>query len=60
MDKVPITRILGLSLLTSLLLISSVFGAEKNLVIKMATLAPEGSSWFKAFNALNTEVMKQS
>ena len=26
----------------------------------MATLAPDGSSWFKAFNALNTEVMKKS
>ena len=60
MDKVPITRILGLSLLTSLLLISSVFGAEKNLVIKMATLAPEGSSWIKAFNTVNAEVMKKS
>lgn len=60
MDKVPITRILGLSFLTSLLLISSVFGAEKNLVIKMATLAPEGSSWIKAFNTVNTEVMKKS
>jgi TRAP-type transport system periplasmic protein len=60
MDKVPITRILGLSLLTSLLLISSVFGAEKSLVIKMATLAPEGSSWIKAFNTVNAEVMKKS
>ncbi len=26
----------------------------------MATLAPEGSSWVKAFNALNAEVMKKS
>src|SRR4030042_2544495 len=60
MDKVPITRILGLSFLTSLLLVSSVFGAEKNLVIKMATLAPEGSSWIKAFNTVNAEVMKKS
>ncbi|HSB05801.1 MAG TPA: TRAP transporter substrate-binding protein DctP [Thermodesulfobacteriota bacterium] len=60
MDKVSITGILGLSLLISLLLISSVFGAEKDLVIKMATLAPEGSSWIKAFNTVNAEVRKKS
>ena len=60
MGHVRFCKILGLSLLTSFLLLSPVFGGEKNLVIKMATLAPEGSSWFKAINALNTEVMKKS
>jgi TRAP-type transport system periplasmic protein len=60
MGHVRFCRILGLSLLTSFLLLPPVFGGEKNLVIKMATLAPEGSSWFKAFNALNAEVMKKS
>ncbi len=51
---------MGLSLLTFLLLISSALGAEKTLIIKMATLAPEGSSWVKTINALNAEVMKRS
>ncbi len=35
-------------------------GAEKSLVIKLGTLAPEGSSWMKTFNTLNTEVMKKT
>jgi TRAP-type C4-dicarboxylate transport system substrate-binding protein len=33
---------------------------EKPLVIKMATLAPEGSSWMKTLNLINTEVMKKT
>jgi len=51
---------LGPSLLIFLLLTSSAFGAEKPVVIKIGTLAPEGSSWVKAFNALNAEVMRRS
>ncbi len=35
-------------------------GSEKIVQIKMATLAPEGSSWMKTFNTLNTEVMKKT
>ena len=35
-------------------------GAEKDTIIKIATLAPEGSSWMKALNLLNTEVMKKT
>ena len=35
-------------------------GAEKSLIIKLATLAPEGSSWMKTLNTLNTEVMKKT
>ncbi len=60
MKKKQGTRRMGLSLLTFLLLISSALGAEKTLIIKMATLAPEGSSWVKTINALNAEVMKRS
>jgi TRAP-type transport system periplasmic protein len=60
MKKNQGTRLMGLSLLTFLLLISSALGAEKTLIIKMATLAPEGSSWVKTINALNAEVMKRS
>ncbi|NWF93202.1 MAG: TRAP transporter substrate-binding protein DctP [Syntrophaceae bacterium] len=39
---------------------SSAMAAERNLTIKLATLAPEGSSWMKAFNQLNSEVMKKT
>jgi len=33
---------------------------EEGIVIKMATLAPEGSSWMKRFNAINAEVMEKT
>ena len=51
---------LGLSLLAFLFFTQTVMGAEKSLLIKMGTLAPEGSSWMKTFNTLNTEVMKKT
>lgn len=54
-------KILGLSLLASFLLIQPAYGAEKNItIIKLATLAPEGSSWMKTFSALNAEVTKKT
>jgi TRAP-type C4-dicarboxylate transport system substrate-binding protein len=53
-------KILGLILIVSLSFNRFASGAEKSIIIKMATLAPEGSSWMKAFNALNSEVMKKT
>ena len=53
-------KILWAILLTSLFLTSPANGAEKNFIIKMATLAPEGSSWMKTFNLLNSEVKKKT
>jgi TRAP-type C4-dicarboxylate transport system substrate-binding protein len=53
-------KILGLLLLTFLLFIPTTHGKEKDLIIKMATLAPEGSSWMKTFSLLNSEVMKKT
>jgi TRAP-type C4-dicarboxylate transport system substrate-binding protein len=49
-----------LNLLIFLFFIPLALGAEKNLVIKMATLEPEGSSWMKTFTLLNSEVMKKT
>jgi TRAP-type C4-dicarboxylate transport system substrate-binding protein len=34
--------------------------AEERMVIKMATLAPEGSSWIKTLNTINAEVMEKT
>ena len=51
---------IGLSLLVPLLLVQPVRSAEKSWVIKLATLAPEGSTWGKTFNALNSEIMKKT
>jgi len=60
MDRRGAIKILGLSLLVFLLSIQSAIGTEKGLVIKLATLAPEGSSWMKTLNTLNAEVMKKT
>jgi TRAP-type transport system periplasmic protein len=60
MGRPDVIKCLALSLLACLFLIQSANGAEKNLVIKLATLAPEGSSWMKTFNTINTEVMKKT
>ena len=49
-----------IGLLISLLSFSFAMGEEKNMVIKMATLAPKGSSWMKTFNALSNEVMQKT
>jgi TRAP-type C4-dicarboxylate transport system substrate-binding protein len=49
-----------IAMFISLLFLSFAMGDERNIVIKMGTLAPEGSSWMKTFNALNTEVMKRT
>jgi TRAP-type C4-dicarboxylate transport system substrate-binding protein len=53
-------KMVGLSFLALSLLISSVRGAEKDFVIKFATLAPEGSSWMKSFNALKAGVAQKT
>ncbi|UCF91478.1 MAG: TRAP transporter substrate-binding protein DctP [Desulfobacterales bacterium] len=42
------------------LMVLTVEAAEKPFLIKMATLAPEGSAWMKTFEALNSEVMAQT
>jgi TRAP-type C4-dicarboxylate transport system substrate-binding protein len=60
MERGNAIKILGLILMVSLCFIQSANGAEKSLIIKVATLAPEGSSWMKAFNSLNSEVMKKT
>jgi TRAP-type C4-dicarboxylate transport system substrate-binding protein len=54
------TKVLGLGLLVFLFLIPPANGVEKSVVIKLGTLAPEGSSWMKTFNTLSTEVVKKT
>lgn len=60
MGREYVIKILGLGLLVFLFFTQTTMGAEKSFLIKMATLAPEGSSWMKTFNTLNTEVMKKT
>ena len=56
---IPI-KILGFAFLAVLLLVSPGSAGEKNTVVKIATLAPDGSTWVKGFNQLNAEVMKKT
>jgi TRAP-type C4-dicarboxylate transport system substrate-binding protein len=60
MGRGDVIKILALSLLVVLFFTQSVMGAEKTFLIKMGTLAPEGSSWMKTFNTLNAEVKKKT
>ena len=53
-------KILGIGFLIFLFFNQTAMGEEKSVLIKLGTLAPEGSSWIKTFNALNTEVMKKT
>lgn len=53
-------KILGMGFLFFLFFNQTAMGEEKGVLIKLGTLAPEGSSWMKTFNALNTEVMKKT
>jgi len=60
MKKERVLKILGLGLGVLLFLCQITLGAEKTLLIKIGTLAPEGSSWVKTFNTINAEVMKKT
>ena len=51
---------IGLCIITSMLMVSSASAVAKPVVIKLATLAPEGSSWIKTFNSINTEIQKKT
>ena len=53
-------KVLGISLGVFLFFIQTAVGAEKGFVIKLGTLAPEGSSWMKTLNTVNTDVMKKT
>ena len=53
-------KAIGCSLLVFLLTVMPAGGSSKSAVIKIATLAPEGSSWIKIFDDLNAEVRKKT
>jgi len=48
------------AILVFLLSIPAAQSAEENMVIKIATLAPDGSSWMKTLNTINAEVMEKT
>ncbi len=50
----------GLILFAFFLFLSPGDGAAKSILIKIATLAPEGSAWMKTFNELKTEILNKT
>ena len=60
MIRTVMIKIVELSLISLMLLVSTTAGAAESIEIKMATLAPEGSSWMKIFEAINAEVSKKT
>ena len=52
MNRIDAVRTVGSSLLILCLIVLPAGGASKPAVIKIATLAPEGSAWIQAFNDL--------
>jgi TRAP-type C4-dicarboxylate transport system substrate-binding protein len=53
-------KIIGWLLGLSLLSVIPLHADENSMVLKIGTLAPEGSAWTKAFDALNDEVMQKT
>ena len=47
-------------LATALLVTPAVHGAPKKNLLKIATLAPDGSAWMNLFDEINTDIMKQT
>ena len=60
MIRSAVMKIVELSLIALIFLVSPATGTAKSLEIKIATLAPEGSSWMKTFDAINAEVSKKT
>jgi TRAP-type C4-dicarboxylate transport system substrate-binding protein len=60
MGNQTLIKRIGIGLIVSFLCAASALGAERPVLIKLATLAPEGSAWMKTLTALNTEVMKKT
>ena len=50
----------GLILITCILMLSPASTSAATMVIKLATLAPEGSSWIKTFNSIDKEVQEKT
>lgn len=60
MNRCNVITTIVIGLVAALTFISSAESAEQSMVIKIATLAPEGSSWIKTLNAINAEVMEKT
>ena len=60
MQRSASMTIIGLSIILPVLMLSATPSAAKTVVIKLATLAPEGSSWIETFNAIDAEIQQKT
>jgi len=60
MSKPNVIKAIGISFLTVILLTAPLGAAAKTTTLKIATLAPEGSSYIQALNELNTELKQKT
>ncbi len=60
MQRSASMTIIGLCIITSMVMVSITPAAAKPVVIKLATLAPEGSSWIETFNSINAEIQQKT
>jgi TRAP-type transport system periplasmic protein len=60
MIRSAVLKMVELSLIALMLAASPAAGAPQSIEIKIATLAPEGSSWMKTFDAINAEVSQKT
>jgi TRAP-type C4-dicarboxylate transport system substrate-binding protein len=60
MDRRIVIALLGFIFLSSLLPVPAAESSEERFSLKIATLAPEGSSWMKTFDALNREIAEKT
>lgn len=60
MKRTAFLKIAGLIIAATLLLICAAHAASGKHVLKIATLAPEGSAWMNLFNEINEDIIRQT
>ena len=60
MQRSASMTVIGLCIIISMLSAPITPAAAKPVVIKLATLAPEGSSWIETFNSINAEIQQKT
>jgi TRAP-type C4-dicarboxylate transport system substrate-binding protein len=60
MNRLHAIRMIGVGFLIVFLLVSPRSAVSKGIILKIATLAPEGSAWIQTFEDLNVELKKKT
>ena len=60
MSRPNVIKALGVGFLTVFLLVSPRNAVSEGTILKIATLAPEGSVWIQTFEDLNAELKKKT